>query len=209
MKKLLPLLLSLGLIIAACGAESPSDAVSSAGDEASTTTQADPGTDSTVPEDDYGFPEDTADDTDDGEDDYGFRDAEDDTTSTTYSEGEGDVARDDRPPTTKRPEQVPPSDSAPVTGEVPGSMMDEILAHAAELAGGSVGDFTIIRAQQVVFNDGSLGCPEPGVYYTQATVDGYWVVLSHDGYEYDYRVTGNGAFRLCEAGTPPTTTPDS
>jgi hypothetical protein len=28
-----------------------------------------------------------------------------------------------------------------------------------------------------VWNDGSLGCPEPGMMYTQALVNGYWLII--------------------------------
>ena len=41
------------------------------------------------------------------------------------------------------------------------------------------------------------------MYYTQALVDGYQVIVSAGGKEYDYRA-GSGGFRLCEqdAATP-------
>jgi hypothetical protein len=41
------------------------------------------------------------------------------------------------------------------------------------------------------------------MFYTQALVDGYWVVLSYRGQEFDYRVNDRGAFFLCEEPMPP------
>ncbi len=49
------------------------------------------------------------------------------------------------------------------------------------------------------WNDGSLGCPEPGELYTQALVDGFQVVLEIDGERFDYRVGSGTDVRLCEA----------
>jgi hypothetical protein len=76
---------------------------------------------------------------------------------------------------------------------------------------------TVVRAEAVIWNDGSLGCPQPGMTYTQAPVAGYWVELSYDGELFDYRANESGFFFLCEqslpsgAGTPgggTGTTPD-
>ena len=55
---------------------------------------------------------------------------------------------------------------------------------------------TVISAEAVTFPDGSLGCPQPGMVYTQALVDGYKIVAEAGGKTYDYRGTGS-TFRLC------------
>ena len=57
-----------------------------------------------------------------------------------------------------------------------------------------------MSAQAVTWNDGSLGCPEPGQAYTQALVDGYQVVLEVDGDRYDYRVGNGASVKLCDGG---------
>jgi hypothetical protein len=41
----------------------------------------------------------------------------------------------------------------------------------------------VVLAEPVVWSDGSIGCPEPGMMYTQALVDGYRIVLDVDGDE--------------------------
>jgi hypothetical protein len=78
--------------------------------------------------------------------------------------------------------------------------MDPILEEAALLAKIRRDDLVIVRAESVVWNDGSLGCPEPGMEYTQALVNGYWVVISGANQTYDFRVSRDGSFRLCPAG---------
>ena len=44
---------------------------------------------------------------------------------------------------------------------------------------------------------GALGCPEPGMLYTQALVPGYQVILDVGGKKLDYRAGESGAVRLC------------
>jgi len=56
----------------------------------------------------------------------------------------------------------------------------------------------VAKAEAVTWRDSSLGCPEPGMMYSQALVEGYWVILRHGGEEYDYRADRNGRFVLCE-----------
>ena len=104
---------------------------------------------------------------------------------------------------TKEPERVPGDTTPPVTGETPADLLAQIIADAAERAGVSDSDLTVIRDESVIWNDGSLGCPEPGVMYTQALVDGYWIVVAIGGIEYDYRVGAKGGFKLCSRPLPP------
>lgn len=114
---------------------------------------------------------------------------------------------------TKMPERVPPTEAAtPVTGEVPTDLLDSILKDLAGKTGASISDMVVIQSQAVVWNDGSLGCPKPGVLYTQALVNGYWIILEIAGQRFDYRAVNTGYFFLCENGLPPLFmpgTPDS
>ena len=60
----------------------------------------------------------------------------------------------------------------------------------------------VTKAEAVTWPDGSLGCPEPGMFYTQALVDGYWIVVEAGGQALDYRVSGGGNFRICDTPQP-------
>jgi hypothetical protein len=93
-----------------------------------------------------------------------------------------------------------PGGSEPVasgTISLPSSTIDPIVAEIAGLTGVSADQVTVVSAEPVTFPDGGLGCPEPGMAYTQVLVDGYKVVATAAGKTYDYRGTGPGAFRRC------------
>jgi len=101
-------------------------------------------------------------------------------------------------------ERIPTQESEPVVGEVPGELLSEIIADLAKDTGAEREAIKVVRAEAVVWNDGSLGCPKPGEFYIQMLVSGYWVVLEVDGIEYDYRANDAGYFSLCEGkGVPP------
>lgn len=103
-----------------------------------------------------------------------------------------------REPIASPSSDVPPSDEGePVTGEVPRDILEAIMADAARQTGIGPDEIEVIRAESTTWSDGSLGCPEPGMMYTQALVDGYHVVLDVDGEELDYRVDSAGSFRIC------------
>lgn len=77
-------------------------------------------------------------------------------------------------------------------------MLAEVVADAAGRAGVDADQLDVVRSQAVEWPDGSLGCPRPGEFYTQAIVAGYWVEISGPQQVYDYRLDEAGNFRLCE-----------
>jgi hypothetical protein len=96
------------------------------------------------------------------------------------------------------PEKVPTPADTPVTGEVPEELLAAIQADAANRSDLPLEAFTVVRAEAVTWNDGSLGCPQPSTLYTQALVDGYWVELQVADKVLDYRANQSGYFFLCE-----------
>jgi hypothetical protein len=57
---------------------------------------------------------------------------------------------------------------------------------------------SVVSAEPVVWPDGGLGCPQPGMVYPQVLRDGMRIILSAGGREYHYH---NGEGRppfLCE-----------
>jgi hypothetical protein len=100
-----------------------------------------------------------------------------------------------RPP----PEPVPVSESEPVTGEAPAELLERIVADLAQRLDVEKGAVSVVIAQSVTWSDGSLGCPQPDMLYTQALVPGYRVVLVTAGRQYDYRASSRGYFFLCES----------
>ncbi|WP_374977140.1 hypothetical protein ACEYYH_04905 [Microbacterium trichothecenolyticum] len=84
------------------------------------------------------------------------------------------------------------------TGEpvaVPPARWAAIVADLAER--GVTGTPDLVSAHAVTWNNGALGCPSPGVSYTQALVDGMRVVVTVDGESYDYRFGTTDSPQLC------------
>ena len=88
--------------------------------------------------------------------------------------------------------------STTISGDVPDTIL-ELTRHRLETDAPGAIAARLVHAERQTFNDGSLGCPEPGVMYTQALVAGYHVVYEIDGATYDYRVTESGNVRHCTA----------
>ncbi|MCP4967148.1 MAG: hypothetical protein GY926_18185 [bacterium] len=109
----------------------------------------------------------------------------------------------------KLPEPVPATDleGGVVTDAIPEDLMANIADDVATRTSARAADMTLVRAEQAVWNDGSLGCPLPGESYTQAIVNGYWVVFELAGETYDYRASSSGFFKLCEGGGQPPSNP--
>lgn len=56
----------------------------------------------------------------------------------------------------------------------------------------------VVLVEEVVWSDGSLGCPQPDMAYPQVLTDGLRIVLEADGLLYDYRSGGTSDPMLCE-----------
>jgi hypothetical protein len=80
---------------------------------------------------------------------------------------------------------------------VPAEAFEAILADAAAAAAVDRSDLRVVRASSVRWPDGSLGCPDPGMVYTQALVDGWQLVLGVGDRELDYRGGRGTTWRRC------------
>lgn len=98
------------------------------------------------------------------------------------------------------PGDTPPpaddSDGFVLGGEVPRAVQGAMADLAAHL-GVSSDVIDWVSHEEVVWPDGSLGCPQPGMAYTQAIVSGSLSVFEVDGVRYEYHgATGSPSF-LC------------
>lgn len=76
-------------------------------------------------------------------------------------------------------------------------------ADAATRTGVAVDEVTFVSLEMVTWPDGSLGCPEPGMMYTQALVEGYRIVLEADGTQLTYHgARGADPFLCAGPGAP-------
>jgi hypothetical protein len=103
------------------------------------------------------------------------------------------------------PPSVPPEMQGPAMSGLE-SVKEAALVDAAKRTGVSRNLLEVISAEAVTWSDGSLGCPMPGMMYTQALVPGFRVRVRAAGKELDYHAGRTGAPALCPAGRaiPPT-----
>lgn len=97
-----------------------------------------------------------------------------------------------------------PTAGAPIelpTNEVPEDVIaqDEVQKAINELAEAQSVEpdaVTVAGYFEVTWSDGSLGCPKPGMSYTQALVPGHLLVLEVDGEQFSYH-GGKADFQFC------------
>jgi hypothetical protein len=90
-------------------------------------------------------------------------------------------------------------------------MLDAALEDAARRASVDRSTITVVSAGAVTWSDGSLGCPAPGMMYTQALVPGYRIVLQAAGQTLNYHSSRAGKPTYCPAERviPPTSAGDA
>ncbi|CAN5742672.1 hypothetical protein BH23ACT5_BH23ACT5_16370 [soil metagenome] len=76
-------------------------------------------------------------------------------------------------------------------------MVDEATADLTARLSVDSATIEVLRAESVTWPDGSLGCPQPNEFYTQALVEGYRVILDHDGRVYLYHAGADAVPFLC------------
>jgi hypothetical protein len=65
------------------------------------------------------------------------------------------------------------------------------------MGGALAEDVQVIHAEALVWEDGSLGCPEPGMVYAQVLTPGYRFTLQSSGKTYQYHAA-KGVAKLCQ-----------
>ena len=87
----------------------------------------------------------------------------------------------------------------PAPGIAYGEQVRSALEDAASRLGLPVDRIEIVEVAPVTWADSSLGCPQPGMSYTQALVRGRRVVLRGAGQTLDYHSSASGPFFWCPA----------
>ncbi|MEJ1112243.1 MULTISPECIES: hypothetical protein [unclassified Kribbella] len=95
-------------------------------------------------------------------------------------------------PEPPKPEPTPVPTPVPTTGPV-----EQAKADLAKRLSVDAAQVTVVSSSEVTWSDGSLGCPEPGMSYTQALVPGFRVVLEAAGKQYHYHSGGTRPPFLC------------
>jgi hypothetical protein len=76
----------------------------------------------------------------------------------------------------------------------------EAVADLAQRLGVAEDDVRVVSMEEVTWRDGSLGCAQKGMMYTQALVNGSRIVLEADARTYEYH-QGQGRLFWCEKPT--------
>jgi hypothetical protein len=95
------------------------------------------------------------------------------------------------------PPRTPPEVRMNATLE---SITDAVLDDAAHVSGVQRSALTIVSTETVTWSDGSLGCPQPGMIYTQALVPGYRIRVRAGERILDYHTNRRGYWILCPGG---------
>jgi hypothetical protein len=80
------------------------------------------------------------------------------------------------------------------------AMVEAALSAAADKTGLARSDLKVVSSESVVWADGSIGCPQPGMSYTMALERGYRIVVEAAGEALDYHATERGQLLLCPPG---------
>lgn len=94
---------------------------------------------------------------------------------------------------------LPATTTSTVDETVTTNMPDVVELAIADLAERLEVDpesISTVKLEAKTWSDGSLGCPQPGMSYTQALVDGWQVLLQHQDRMFDYHA-GSGDPFLC------------
>lgn len=88
----------------------------------------------------------------------------------------------------------------PRSNEALRNAIDAALADAARRTGRDAASLKLVSVEAVVWPDGGLGCPEPGVVYTMAPVPGYRIRVRAEERLLDYHASRQGNLVLCPPG---------
>ena len=116
---------------------------------------------------------------------------------TATAQSEGTIERTAQPTPELLDEPVVPATGVPDIGEVPLALLDAIIADLAKRLEISINEISVVQARAVEWNDGSLGCPQPGMMYIQVITPGFRVVLLAEDQIFDYHTDTKAQFILC------------
>ena len=78
-------------------------------------------------------------------------------------------------------------------------IVEQAIADLAERLDVDPAEIVVVSVDEVDWPDGSIGCPQPGMVYTQAIVNGSKIVLRYDDTDYAYHQGGSRSVFYCPA----------
>lgn len=92
-----------------------------------------------------------------------------------------------------------PAGTPVATASVPRAVRRAVVADAAKRFKVDESAVVLVRAEQITWSDGSLGCAEPGGVYTQNLVPGYLIVAKTESGELAYHTDSRALAKSCGA----------
>jgi hypothetical protein len=89
------------------------------------------------------------------------------------------------------------------------AVTEAALVDASQRTGHPRTELKLVAAAAVTWRNGALGCPQPGMLYTDALVPGYRVVIEAAGQRLDYHASARGEPLLCPADRAEEPAPDA
>lgn len=109
------------------------------------------------------------------------------------------------PPSSDKPALAPTPTEATVTTSpsddtiANSSMVQSAIADLRERLNIDPSTIEVLQVEDVTWRDGSIGCPSPGMNYTQALVDGTRILLQVEFVTYSYHSAESGEPFYCPA----------
>ena len=94
----------------------------------------------------------------------------------------------------------PPAPGTPPAAQgqpVDAAVLDLVKQDLAKRLSVTVDQITVVSATSMEWPDSSLGCPKPGMAYSQIVTPGYRIVLSQGQKQYDYHTDASATIVLC------------
>ena len=98
--------------------------------------------------------------------------------------------------------QTSPSLPIPALSD-PQALIEKAKADLAQRLSVSETQINLVKIDQVIWPDASLGCPQEGMIYAQVQISGYLILLKYKGDEFEYHANIHGNTFYCENPTPP------
>lgn len=90
----------------------------------------------------------------------------------------------------------------------PADLLSAISADLAQRLKVKPSELEVVAVEPVVWNDSSLGCPQPDQSYLMAQTPGVRVLFRNSGKTYQYHASDSGNFIYCENPAAPVGAPD-
>ena len=82
-------------------------------------------------------------------------------------------------------------------------LVEAAKADLAQRLSISASDILVAEAKEVVWPDGSFGCPQPDMLYAQVLTPGYLIKLQYDVRDFEYHAGKDRSLTYCKNPLPP------